>query len=146
MESNSKIIGIITPFFCHDGKGNFLFYKRTKNSTDEHGRWDCSGGTLKFGEQPTDCLIRKIRQQYKINPEEYKELPACSIILKINGKIKQWVAIPFIVKVDRKKVKIGEPKKMEKITWSTLNNLPSPMHRGATYILKKHKNLFKKNS
>ena len=116
MRSAASQIGIITPFFCHDGKGSFLFYKRTEQSKDEHGKWDCSGGSLKFGEQPTDCLKRKLKQQYRVVPIEYEELPACSIVLKIDGKTKHWLAIPFIVKVERRLVKISEPKNIEKIT------------------------------
>ncbi len=40
--------GITTPFYCHDGNGNILMHKRTKECRDEHERWDTGSGKLEF--------------------------------------------------------------------------------------------------
>ena len=47
MEEGVEYIGVGVVFFCHDGEGNFILSKRTKNTRDEHGRWDPGGGAIK---------------------------------------------------------------------------------------------------
>jgi 8-oxo-dGTP diphosphatase len=144
MKKGIDYIGVITPFFCHDGKGNFLFYKRGDASKDEQGKWDCSGGTLNFGEQPFDGALRKLKSQYSVEPMSYEQLPACSILIDINHQPTHWLAVPFIFQVDRIQVKIGEPEKMNEIGWFTLKSLPTPLHPGAAFVLHLHKDLFNK--
>lgn len=38
MKNGIDYIGVGVVFFCHDGGGNFLMNKRSKNSRDEQGR------------------------------------------------------------------------------------------------------------
>jgi hypothetical protein len=49
MNPGIDYVGITTVFFCHDGKGNFLFHKRSNKCRDEHGRWDLGSGKLEHG-------------------------------------------------------------------------------------------------
>lgn len=142
MQPGIDYIGVITPFFCHDGQGNFLFYKRGLASKDEPGKWDCSGGTLKFGEQPLDGALRKLKSQYSVEPLAQDQLPACSVLIDINEQPTHWLAIPFIFQVERSQVKIGEPHKMEEIAWFTLDNLPEALHPGAAFVLQIHRKYF----
>ncbi len=135
MKAGIDYIGVITPFFCHDGKGNFLFYKRGNASNDEIGKWDCSGGTLKFGEQPEEGMKRKLKLQYCCNPIGFKQLPALSIIMPIDGVLSHFLAIPFLVKVNPSEVRIGDPEKMQEIGWFTLGKLPEPLHPGAQFVI-----------
>lgn len=44
-------IGVTCIFLCHDGNKRVLLHKRSVNCRDEHGRWDCGGGALEFGEE-----------------------------------------------------------------------------------------------
>ncbi len=37
-------IGVNCVFWCHDGKGNVLFHKRSKNCRDEQGTWTPAAG------------------------------------------------------------------------------------------------------
>jgi 8-oxo-dGTP diphosphatase len=144
MQPGIDYIGVITPFFCHDGKGNWLFYKRGVASKDEQGKWDCSGGTLKFGEQPLDGALRKLKSQYRVEPINHEQLPACSILIDINGQPTHWLGVPFIFQVDRDQVRIGEPEKMVEIGWFSLDTLPEPLHPGATFVLQQHHDYFQK--
>lgn len=143
MKAGIDYIGVITPFFCHDGKGNWLFYKRGNESKDEQGKWDCSGGTLKFGEQPLEGALRKLKSQYGVEPLNHEQLSACSILIDIEGKPTHWLAVPFVFRVNRDQVKTGEPEKMSEIGWFTLGELPIPLHPGAAFVLKLHHEYFK---
>lgn len=56
--------GINVTFYCHDGAGSYLFHKRGINCRDEHGRWDCGGGGLKFNETLEDAVRREVREEF----------------------------------------------------------------------------------
>ena len=144
MKPGIDYIGVIAPFFCHDGNGNFLFYKRSKNAKDEKGKWDCSGGTVQFGEQPIEAVRRKLKIQYGCEGEIQEQLSACSVLIEIDGVKNHWLAVPFILKVDSKDVKISEPEKMDEIAWFRLSNLPKPLHSGVEYILNLYPEIFNK--
>ena len=52
------------------------------------------------------------------------------------GKVKtHWIALDFLVKVDRLKAKNGEPRKIDEIGWFTLGNLPSPLQSQTSVTL-----------
>lgn len=146
MKPGIDYIGVITPFFCHDGNGNFLFYKRSENAKDEKGKWDCSGGSVQFGEQLQDAVRRKLKAQYGCDGVIEEQLPAVSLMVSIDGIQTHWVAVPFIVKVNASEVVIGEPEKMTAIQWTKLDALPNPIHPGAEYVLNYFKEYFKKYS
>ena len=56
MKKGTDYIGVTVSYFCHDGKGNYVFNKRSVNCRDEHGRWDNGGGGLGVGENVLDPL------------------------------------------------------------------------------------------
>ncbi len=142
MKAGIDYIGVITPFFCNDGNGNWLFYQRGTASKDAQGKWDCSGGTLKFSEQPLEGALRKLKSQYGVAPKNHKQLPACSILIDIDGEPTHWLAVPFIFQVDRNQIHIGEPEKMQAIGWFTLDQLPEKLHPGAAFVLNLHQKYF----
>lgn len=124
-------IGITCVFFCHDGKGNFLLHKRSKNCRDEQGRWDNGGGALEFGEDFEEAVRREVKEEYCAEAEEVSFLTASNVLRK-NGDIDtHWVALIFAVKIDPKQAKIGEPEKMDGIGWFTKDNMPSHIHSQA---------------
>ncbi len=142
MHAGQDYIGVITPFFCHNGRGQFLFYRRGKEAKDELGVWDCSGGSMQFGEQPVETVLRKLKSQYGVEPVNFEELPAHSVLVDIDGIPNHWLAIPFIVQVDPEQVRIGEPHKMDEIGWFDLDALPEPIHPGAADILRTYSERF----
>src|SRR3989338_5752465 len=140
MESNSEknkqkylspgvdYIGVTCVFYCHDGNGHLLLHKRSQKCRDERGAWDCGGGTMGFGETFESAVRREIKEEYCVRPTK---LTFCGVtnVLRKNGKTKtHWVALIFAAKVDPKKVKIGEPDKMEEIGWFRTNKLPRHLH------------------
>lgn len=122
-------IGITCVSFCHDGKGNLLFHKRSQNCRDERGNWDVGGGSLEFGESFEEGVRREVMEEYCCEILDLKYLGAHNV-LRTNHENKKthWIALFFASKVDPEKVKIGEPDYMDDIGWFSENNLPEPIH------------------
>ena len=141
MKKGIDYIGVGVIFFCHDGKGNFILSKRTAKSRDEHGRWDPGGGGVNFGESVFSALKREIKEEYSTDILKAEFLGYRDAVRIDEAKRKtHWLAIDYKVLVDSKKVKIGEPKKIEEIGWFTFNNLPKPLHSQWPIFVKKYKN------
>ncbi len=135
-------IGITTPFYCTDDKGNFLLHKRSKNCRDEIGVWDAGGGKLEFGQTLEENVIREVEEEYGCKGTILKQLPPYTL-LRTHKEIKtHWVAVPFLIKVNPKQVTNNNPEKIDEIRWFTLTTLPSPLHTGFQIALKKYRQLF----
>lgn len=121
--------GITICFLCHDGKGNYLFNKRSQESRDERGTWDFGGGGLKCHDTILNTLSGEIKEEYLTNILEYEFL-GYRDVHRINdeGEKTHWVGLYFKVLVDVEKVGNGEPHKFDEIAWFKLDNLPSPLH------------------
>jgi|SRR3989344_1687333 len=118
-------------FFCHDGAGNYLIHKRSKNCRDEQERWDSGGGGLKFGEKIEDAVRREVREEYSAEPLLVEFLGYRDVFRTHNEIQTHWVAFDFRVQVEPEKVKIGEPHKIETLRWLTIAeilNLNEPVH------------------
>lgn len=121
--------GITTVFFCHDGNGKLLLQKRSKNTRDEHGRWDPGGGGVRHGESITDNLHREVEEEYGAKPLQADFLGYFDAFREsLDGQPTHWLAMCFAVKVDPSQVKINEPDKVDEIGWFELDKLPSPLH------------------
>ena len=115
-------------FACHDGKGNFLFSKRSSACRDEHGTWDPGTGELEFGSTIESTLRREIYEEYRTDVLRFEMLGYRDVHRDQGGVKTHWLALDFKVLVDRSQVCNGEPHKLEVIEWFTLDTLPSPMH------------------
>ena len=128
MKKGVDYIGVSCVFYCHDGKGNLLLHKRTNNCRDEHGRWDCGGGAMKFGETFEQTIKREVKEEYCVKPIKLQLIRVNNLLRQHNNKLTHWVALIFAVQVDPRKVKIGDPEKMEKLGWFKPDKLPKPLH------------------
>lgn len=143
MKPGIDSIGVSVVFFCHDGNGNFLLNKRSKNCRDEHGCWDPGGGGLEFGEDVIATLKREIAEEYCTDLLSYEFLGFRNVIRKQSGLETHWVALDFKVLVDRETVKNGEPHKLEEIGWFKVSEFPEPLHSQFPAALKKYKKALK---
>ena len=128
--------GISIVYFCHDGKGNILFQKRSKNCRDEHGCWDIGAGALELGDSVEETLKKEIKEEYCTDVLAYDFLGYRDVHRVNNGEKTHWIGLDFIVFVDREKVRNGEPNKFEGIGWYRLDNLPQPPHSQFPNFLK----------
>ena len=143
MQKGVDFPAVAVGYLCHDGKGNFLFNKRSKNCRDEHGTWDFGGGALDLGVSVEECFLRELKEEYCVEPISYEFIGYEDLFREINGKKTHWISLDFLVLVDKEKVKNGEPNKFEELGWFKLTALPSPLHSSVPGILKKFKNKLK---
>jgi ADP-ribose pyrophosphatase YjhB (NUDIX family) len=130
--------GITTVFYCHDGYGKLFLTKRSKNTRDEHGRWDPGGGGLKHGQSIEESLRREVLEEYNVVPIESEFIGYYDVFRETpQGLPTHWLAMCFAVKVDPDQVKINEPEMVDDFGWFTLGNLPSPMHSQFNHIYSK---------
>lgn len=144
MKPGIDYIGISTPFYCNDGKGNFLLHKRSKNCRDEHGRWDPGSGQLEYGLTLEENVLKEVFEEYGCKGEIQEQLPAHSIFREQDGQKTHWLAIPFFVKVNPSEAKNNEPEKIEEIGWFSLDDLPKPLHTGFNFTFDNYKEYFEK--
>lgn len=144
MNPGLDYIGISTPFYCNDGKGNFLLHKRSKHCRDEQGRWDPGSGQLEHGAALEENVLREVMEEYGCRGEIQERLPAHDIFRDMDGQKTHWLAIPFFVKVNPSLVRMNEPDKMDEIGWFRLDNLPNPLHTGFQFSFSKFREHFNK--
>ncbi|MFA6338751.1 MAG: NUDIX domain-containing protein [Candidatus Paceibacterota bacterium] len=128
MKKGEDYTGVAIVYLCHDGEGNILLNKRSKNCRDEHGRWDCGGGGLDFGDTVENTLRKEIREEFCTDVLNYEFLGYRDVHREHEGKKTHWVSLDFKVLIDRSKVKNGEPHKFDEVEWFTLDNMPEPLH------------------
>ncbi|MEI7709419.1 MAG: hypothetical protein WCI76_01755 [bacterium] len=73
MQKGVDYIAVGVSYFCHDGKGNYLMNKRSKNCRDEHGTWDLGGGGLEIGWFRLDKLPAPLHSQIQKQIDLYKD-------------------------------------------------------------------------
>ncbi len=128
MKKGVNYTGVSIIFLCHDGEGNFLLSKRSKNCRDEHGRWDPGGGGLEFGDKVIETLKKEIEEEYCTQVIEHEFLGYRDVHRIHNEDNTHWVALDFKVLVDKDKVKIGEPHKFDDLKWFKIEDFPQPLH------------------
>lgn len=121
--------GICVVFLCHDGRGNIVMNRRSINTRDEHGKWDIGGGGLKLGEKIEDCLAREIKEEYCADIIHHEFMGYRDVHRTHDSKPTHWIALDFLVHINRSQVAIGDPHKMDEIAWFSLDNLPPDEER-----------------
>ena len=128
MKKGQDYTGVTIVYLCHDKEGNVLLNKRSANCRDEQGRWDIGGGGLEFGDTVEATLKKEIAEEYCTDIISYEFLGYRDVHREHEGKKTNWIALDFLVHVDREKVSNGEPHKFDAVEWFTLNTLPTPIH------------------
>jgi len=126
--------GITIVFLCHDGRGNFLFAKRSTNCRDEHGHWDCGGGGLDFGDTVEQTLRREIKEEYGADILNHHFLGYRDVHREHEGSPTHWIALHFLVHIDASQVKNCEPHKFDDIKWFLYGQWPEPLHSQLPYF------------
>jgi 8-oxo-dGTP diphosphatase len=132
-------VGITIVYFCHDGEGNVVLGKRSKNARDEQGRWDIGGGALEHGDTVENTLRKEIHEEYCTDVLGYEYLGYRDVHRTVQGTRTHWIALDFKVLVDREKVRVGEPHKFDAVEWFKLDSLPDEIHSQLPVFLEKYK-------
>jgi 8-oxo-dGTP diphosphatase len=143
MKKGIDFIGNSVIYYCHDGQGNVLFAKRSKNARDEAGIWDIGGGGLEFGETVEQCLRKEIKEEYNANVLSLEFLGFRDVHRFHEGVPTHWIALDFKVLIDPAGVKIGEPEKFDDIGWFKWGEFPKPGHSQFPEFLEKYSSKLK---
>jgi len=141
MQKGVDYTGITIVYLCHDGKGKYLFQKRSKNCRDEYDKWDIGGGGLELHDTVENTLQKEIAEEYCTDVIEHTFLGYRDVHREHEGKKTHWIALDFLVHVDPKKVKNGEPHKFSEIGWFQKGEFPEPMHSQLPVFLEIHKKI-----
>jgi 8-oxo-dGTP diphosphatase len=128
MKKGKDFIGLTASFLCHDGEGNVLLAKRGPQARDEHGRWDCGGGGVEFGDTAEDTVRKEIREEYCTDALEIEFLGYRDVFREQHGRKTHWLSLDYLVRIDREKAGNGEPHKLDEVRWFPFSALPEPMH------------------
>ncbi len=143
MEKGIDYIGVTVSYICHDGEGNYLMSKRSKNCRDEHGTWDFGGGGLDRGDTVEKTLLKELKEEYCVEPITYEFLGYYDLFRQHDGKKTHWLALNFLVQVDPTQVRNGEPHKFDDLQWFKIDALPQPLHSAMPLFVEKYKEKLK---
>ena len=126
MKKGRDYIGVSAGAMVFNEKGQLLLSKRSKNTSNEAGCWETPGGSVEFGETLEDAVRREFREEFGIEIEVVKQLPAHDHLIP---KEKQhWVATSFLAKIKKGQTPtILEPEKCDDLGWFDLDSLPKPL-------------------
>lgn len=141
MNKGLDFVGVTIVYFCHDGKGNFVMAKRSKNCRDEIGKWDVGAGALEVADSVEETLRKEIMEEYCTEVVSFEFLGYRDVLGHAGNNFAHWLALDFKVLVKPELVKIGEPHKFDDIKWFNLENLlpNEELHSQLPYFLNKYK-------
>ena len=144
MHKGISFVGVTTCFFCHDGNGNIFMAQRSKNARDEHGKWDIGGGGLKWGLSAEENVKKEVLEEYGTKPQGIEFLGYRDAFRELDdGTATHWLALDFLVRVERSKVFIAEPDMFDDSGWFNLDELPLPIHSQLPAAFKKYDSKFR---
>ena len=120
MEDKYPRIGI--GVIGYNANNEILLGKR-KNTHGE-GDWAVPGGHLEFGETPTECAVRELKEETGLDLEDPQEIMFTNDFF--DKEDKHYVTI-FVQGFVEGEPKVLEVDKCEKWEWFTLESLPSPL-------------------
>lgn len=137
MKAGVDYIGVSAGAFIVNSQGEILLTKRSKNTRNEHGKWEAPGGQVHFGETREQAIKREIKEELGVDIEIIRVLNVADEILK--GDKQHWLPTTFLVKIKRGKPKIMEPDKCDGIDWFPLNKIPKNLSLITSLDLKEYK-------
>jgi 8-oxo-dGTP pyrophosphatase MutT (NUDIX family) len=121
-------IGVSACAICHDGAGRILLNLRGRTCRDEWGKWDNCGGSLKFGEQPEACLRRELQEEYACQALECQFGGIVNTIRQVHNQTTHWLILAYLVRIDPRQARNGEPNKFDEVRWFDITKLPANRH------------------
>lgn len=128
-----SFVGVSTAVAIFNNRGEVFLAQRSKNTRDEHGRWDVCGGGLKWGNKIEDNARREMEEEFGVDTKEPLYPIGVREAFRTDpvGDKTHWVCHDFIVVLtdeEAEKVCIKEEDMFDDCGWFDLDKLPSPLH------------------
>jgi len=85
-------------------EGKFLIIQRSATAPSNPHKWDLPGGDLDFGENPTEGILREIKEETGLIVKDIKPFDVYSNINDIGDF---WVTIAYVAKAISEKVNLS---------------------------------------
>ncbi len=87
------------------------------------------GGSIKHGHSIEETLERELEEEYGTKLISKKYLDHWEAFRALdNGTKTHWITFVYVVLIDPKTAKNGEPHKFDEVGWFPYKELPSPLH------------------
>jgi ADP-ribose pyrophosphatase YjhB (NUDIX family) len=128
-----SFVGVSTAVAIFNEFGQIFLAQRSKNTRDEHGRWDVCGGGLKWGNTLEDNARRELLEEFAIESKAILTQIGIRQAFRTDqyGDKTHWICVDFIILLspeEAEQAKINEPENFDDCGWFDLDNLPSPLH------------------
>jgi 8-oxo-dGTP diphosphatase len=89
------------------------------------GTWSPPGGYLDFGEHPTDCAVREVREETRIEVSEPRFLGVTNDLFEPEAMhfVTLWFQAPYA----GGEAELGAPEEAAEVKWFPDDHLPTPL-------------------
>jgi len=122
MKKGVDFIGVGVGAIIFNADGAIFLAKRGKEARNESGKWEFPGGSVEFGEELEQALVREIREEFGFDVEVEGLLDVVNHL--IPDEKQHWVSPSFLCRVKSGTPGIREPHKCEEIGWFALDGIP----------------------
>lgn len=129
---NNPKVGVATMII----EDNKLLLGKRKSELGK-GTWGLPGGKLEFGEEPTDCAIRELKEETNLITST-DNLVFCGFSNTIFDDNLHYITLIYNIISYTGELKIMEEDKCEKWEWFDLNNLPQNLFKPLENYLKNY--------
>ena len=95
MENKNQKIFVSQKAILFKKDGKILTIRRSKTAPSRPLQWDLPGGTLDFGEDAREGIIREIKEETNL---EIKDLKVIDVISGADAKGEFWMTICYVAK------------------------------------------------
>ena len=124
--------------FCATEDGLWIVHKRGKKCKTPDV-WGFMSGKLELGEQPQDCVIREVQEEYGCAPIQIASLEPRMGFLEHGGTTHNWLMLPYFVRVNSGDIRPNKREVAEMAFLDTFEEIQEPRHPGLMPMLDYHR-------
>lgn len=122
MQAGKDYIGVGVGALIVDEAGRVFLTQRGPQSKNEHGTWECPGGSVEYGETLEAGLRREMREEFDVEIAVGRRVDLVDHILPQDGQ--HWVSPTYECRIVSGEPRIMEPEKCSAMGWFRLDDVP----------------------
>jgi 8-oxo-dGTP diphosphatase len=141
MKKGKDYIGVGVGAVITNARNEILLLLRKKSP--ELGYWTIPGGSVEFGENIEDAIIREVKEELGVDCQVVQLLRVTNHI--VNAENTHWVSPAFLVKIIYGTPRNVEPDKSSNMQWFPLGSLPLNLTLTTILAVQSYNKLSKEN-